>query len=107
MFDAKDTYVAYKGTIWAEDTALETICLSLEELFDITKNGTAIDEAYQHVSWIPFPGFPEATPNLEAPEINFVRAAKTLAANQIRRPLIIPSNSPPVTPREDTGLDGR
>lgn len=106
LFDARDTYAAYKDTAWAEDFALERICISVSSLADMTKRGTVIGQGYQHVFCIPFPGF-ETTSNLEDPDIEYVPAPKISIANKIRTPLVIPSNSQPIAPRVVFVSNGR
>ena len=107
LFHATDTYAAYNDTIWAKDIALEKICISERSLSDIIKGDTIIGEGYKNIACVPFPGFSNESCELQDTEIGYVPAAKLLLPNRIRTSHIIPSNSQPVAPREDTGLDGR
>lgn len=107
QFHATDTYAAYNDTVWAKDIALEKICISEQWLCDIIKGGTVIGQGYRNIACVPLSGFSDTSCESQDPELSYVNAAKMRRENSIRTTLIIPSNSQPTVPREDTGLDGR
>ena len=93
VFDARQVFAAHGDTLWAENLALESICLrEITGLKDRVKDGKVFGQGYEDIFRVSLSDPAASGYGQNDPETEYVRSSKIHHSEKVKTPFVISSD---------------